>query len=60
MAKIKCTCANCGNEIFRFPSQILGTVFCSRDCRSEFNKRNFTEELTCLFCEKSLENEKRI
>mgnify|MGYP003083500446 FL=1 len=58
MAKIKCTCANCGNEIFRFPSQILETTFCSRSCRSEFNKKNFTEELSCLFCNKKFRKRK--
>ena len=58
MVKIKCTCTNCGNELFRFPSQILETVFCSRKCRSDYNKKNFTKELTCLFCGKKFRKRK--
>lgn len=58
MAKIKCTCVHCGNEVFRFPSQVLGTVFCSRKCRSEYNKENHTMELTCLFCGKKFRKRK--
>lgn len=53
MPKIKCVCENCSGELYRYPSQILGTVFCSRKCRSEFHKLNFTTELICEHCSKT-------
>ena len=52
MPKLKCVCENCKSELYRYPSQILGTVFCSRRCRSEYHKEHFTTELTCEQCSK--------
>lgn len=52
MSKIRCICINCDKELYRYPSQILGTVFCSRKCRSDYHKKNFTTELTCEHCDK--------
>lgn len=56
MAKVKVNCVNCGKGVERYPSQILGTVFCSRGCRSDYLKKHNTITFDCHFCGK----EKRI
>lgn len=52
MPKLKCNCENCKKELYRYSSQILTTVFCSKQCRSEYHKVHLTTELTCYFCSK--------
>lgn len=56
MGKIKKNCIHCGTVVERYPSQILGTVYCSRACRSEYHKKYHTEVFNCHFCGK----EKRV
>lgn len=56
MAKVKANCIHCGNEVERYPSEILSTVYCSRECRSEYFKEHYTELFNCYYCGK----EKRI
>lgn len=50
MAKIKVKCMYCGKEIERYPSQVLNSVFCTRECRSSYNKENHTELFECDYC----------
>lgn len=56
MAKVKVNCVHCGKGVERYPSQILGTVFCSRGCRSDYFKMHNTVTFNCHFCGK----EKRV
>lgn len=58
MGKIECKCINCGKIILRYKSQVLATVFCSRECRSQYNKENFTLKLSCEECGKSFRKRK--
>ena len=43
--KIKCTCAHCGKELWKTPSEIkrskTGNVFCNRSCAASFNNSKF-------------------
>lgn len=43
--KIKCTCAQCGKEIYKIPSQMKlsksGNVFCSKSCAASYNNSHF-------------------
>lgn len=50
MAKIKVKCMYCGREIERYPSQVLNTVYCTRECRSNYNKENHTVLFNCDYC----------
>lgn len=50
MAKIKVVCVNCGKEIERYPSQCLNTVFCSKKCRADYFKKNYTVVFKCDYC----------
>lgn len=56
MAKVKVTCEHCDKEVERYPSQILGSIFCTRACRSDHFKKNNTLAFECHFCGK----EKRV
>lgn len=56
MGKIKKNCIQCGKVVERYPSQILGTVYCSRKCRNDYMRENHTELFNCDYCGK----EKRI
>lgn len=56
MGKIKVKCIHCGTEVERYPSQILNTVYCSRECRSEYHKKHHTILFNCYYCGK----EKRV
>lgn len=56
MAKVKKPCAHCGKVVERYPSQVLNTVFCSRECRSEYFRKHHTVVFRCHYCGK----EKRI
>lgn len=43
--KIKCTCANCGKELYKAPYQIKnsksGNVFCNKSCACSYNNSHF-------------------
>lgn len=43
--KIKCTCAYCGKEILKTPSEIkrskYGNVFCNKSCACSYNNSHF-------------------
>lgn len=43
--KIKCTCAKCGKEILKNPSELKnsvhGNVFCNKSCACSFNNSKF-------------------
>lgn len=43
--KIKCTCANCGKELLKTPSEIAksktGNVFCDKSCACSYNNSHF-------------------
>lgn len=52
MSKVKVVCENCGKEEFRYPSQVLKTVYCSRKCRSEFFDKHHTVKFKCDVCGK--------
>lgn len=43
--KIKCTCAKCGKELLKLPSEFKnskhGNVFCNRSCACSFNNTTF-------------------
>ena len=56
MGKIRKNCVNCGKVVERYPSQVLGTVYCTRECRSEYHKKHFTVVFHCHNCGK----EKRV
>ena len=50
MGKVKKNCIHCGTVVERYPSQILGTVYCSRKCRSEYHKKHYTIVFNCYYC----------
>lgn len=50
MAKVKVNCVHCNAEVYRYKSQIHGTVYCSRACRSEYFRENNTVVFNCHFC----------
>lgn len=52
MAKIKVNCVYCGNEVERYPSQVLNNVYCSRECRNTYFKINNTITFNCHLCNK--------
>lgn len=43
MPKIKVNCENCGKEIFRYKSEILKHIFCSRECSKVYTSKRMTE-----------------
>lgn len=48
--KIKCSCKQCGDEVFRLPSEIEGNVFCNQSCAAKhFNKARAVTNY-CLNC----------
>lgn len=56
MAKIKKNCIHCDKVVERYPSQMLSTVYCSRQCRSDYHKEHHTVVFNCHHCGK----EKRV
>lgn len=52
MAKIEVNCKHCGNSVLRFPSQVHGTIFCSRQCRSDYMRAHNTVTFKCDLCGK--------
>jgi len=51
MVKLKLVCKNCGNDVYKMPSEVRSeNVFCDRKCWSEYqNKFRRTEK--CDYCE---------
>lgn len=52
MSKLKLTCKNCGENVYKMPSEIRSkNVFCNRKCWSEYQSR-FRRTEPCDFCGK--------
>lgn len=43
MSKIKVKCETCGKEIYRYKSEILKHVFCSRKCSRVYTSKRMSE-----------------
>lgn len=41
---MKFECAECGEEVERFPSQVQERVFCSHKCREEYYRRHMKKD----------------
>lgn len=52
MAKIEKKCTNCGVSVFRYPSQCLNNIYCTKACRTSFLKETNTVLFKCVFCGK--------
>lgn len=50
--KVKTNCKNCGEEVARYPSEILKSVYCSRQCLYEYRKRYHSVKVKCYICHK--------
>lgn len=58
MAKIKVSCVNCNDLIERYPSQCLGTIYCSKSCMIEYLKKNNSVTFNCEVCDKEVTTSK--
>lgn len=52
MGKIKRNCIHCGDTVERYPSQVLNTVYCSKQCRTKHHQENHTILFNCDYCDK--------
>lgn len=50
MSKITKPCMNCSKDVTRYKSQMLKSVYCSRECRSEYFRKHKNVTLNCDFC----------
>ena len=50
MSKITVYCDWCNKKLERYPSQVLNSVYCSKQCRSDYFKHNHRTVITCTQC----------
>ena len=60
MAKIKVNCIYCGREVERFPSQVVGNVYCSKKCYLEYLKENNSVLIKCEICGKEVRQQRAV